>query len=86
MPDRNVAGQFENIFFRKYLCDEPHFFVGVNLFAVGRGDTGRFLPAMLQGIQTKEGKARSVHAFAVNAENTTLFAEVRHCPEYTKAK
>ena len=85
MPDCDVAGQFENVFFREYLRDKTHLLMGVNLGAVGGGDAGGFLTAMLECVKAEEGQARRIQAFAVNAENAALFAEVSHYSEYSKS-
>ena len=62
------AGNLENV------GDVPHGLVAVDVFAVACSDPGRFLPAMLQRIETQ---IRHIGRFgvAVNSYNATLFME-----------
>jgi hypothetical protein len=53
------------------LPDEAHALVRAQVHAIGRGDTGTFLAAMLQRVQTVVGQFRRIR-MAVNAEQTTV--------------
>ena len=44
--------------------------------AVGHGDTGGFLPAVLEGEQSEEGQAGDILAGGVDAEDAALLAGV----------
>ena len=45
------------------------------MMAIGSGDAGRFLPAMLQRVEAEIGLARGFR-MAVNGDHTAFFAEL----------
>ena len=52
MADRGVAGEaFDHLAFREGVADEAHAAFGVKPLAVIGDDAGRFLTAMLKGMQ-----------------------------------
>src|SRR5579884_2260355 len=67
MTDGDVPAKTGQNFFVEDRADEPHLFMRANGAAVARGNAGRFLSAMLQRVQRKEGEARRVMAGCKNA-------------------
>ena len=57
---------------------KAHAFVHPNSLAVGCGDAGRFLPAVLEREEPEEGEPRDVEACTIDPEHSAFFSEVLH--------
>ncbi len=69
MADRDVATQRREVGFREHLGDQAHVFVDDDLRAVTDRDAGRFLPAMLQGIDAEIGQLGDLFPRRPDAED-----------------
>ncbi len=56
----------------EHLGDEPHVLVDDEPGAVGDGDAGGLLPAMLQGEESEEGETGDIHLGSVDGEHPAL--------------
>lgn len=74
MADGDVAGQPLKVFFTERLGDQAHRSVKDHVTAVRRSDTGRFLPAMLQGEEPKISDIGDIVARRVYTDDTTGLA------------
>src|ERR1700687_4642880 len=69
VADGVVAGEGRQVLRVEHLGHQPHVFVQPGRVAVGDGDAGRLLPAVLQGIDTEIGHARHVFVGREDADN-----------------
>jgi hypothetical protein len=60
----------------KYLGDQPHIGVDLELLAIGGGNAGAFLTAVLEGKQGKKGKSSYIFARGIDPKNTTTLVQV----------
>src|SRR5690348_4314479 len=67
-PDDDVLGA-------EILADQAKATMGVKLLAVVGDDSGRFLAAMLQGMQSQRGQGRRI-GMPVNPENAAFLPEM----------
>ena len=77
VPDGGRARQSGQHLFLEDLDHEPHLRVEVQALAVAGGDPGRFLAAVLKGVQCEESEPGYVFTRRVNAEDAALLAQVR---------
>ncbi len=76
MADRDRAGQaVDDVFRAEIVADQPRSAMRVELAAVIRDDAGRFLAAMLQGMQT-ERRQRGGVRMAIDPEHAAFFVEM----------
>ena len=75
VADAQLARQLAQHVFGKDLRDQAHAFDVRKMMPIGRGNAGRFLPAMLQSIKPKIDLPRRVRV-AVNSHDAALFAEL----------
>src|SRR5215469_4823765 len=75
MADRHGAGEpVDHVAPREGVADEPEPALGMEALAVIGDDAGRFLAAVLQGVQTERGDCGGV-GVAVDAEDAALLAQ-----------
>ena len=60
MSYRGSARQVRQLLLAEYLADVTHAAISVQALSVGRHHPGRFLAAMLQGVQTEIGEPRGI--------------------------
>ena len=75
VADGHVAGQLGQHVVGKDLRDQAHALDVGQMLAVGGGDAGRLLPAMLQRVEAEIGLARGV-GMAVDGDDAALFVEL----------
>jgi hypothetical protein len=61
----------------EYLADQPEIFEDDDVFAVGDGDSGGFLPAVLKRVEPVVGELRDLLAGSPHTEDTAFFAGFR---------
>ena len=71
VADREVAAQRRERALVEHLGHQPHVLVDEQSLAVGGGDAGRLLPAVLQGVEPVVGELGDVLARGPDAEDTT---------------
>ena len=71
---RDVAGQVEEMIVFEPLPDESHRGAIVDSGAVGGGDAGALLSAVLEGVYAEERHAGDVFSAMINADDTAGFA------------
>ena len=74
VADGDVAGKVAEVVLLEDLGDEAHAAVHVDAEAVGGGDAGALLAAVLQGVDAVEGDAGYVFIGCVDAEDAALLA------------
>ena len=75
VADGHVAGELGEHFVGEDFRDQAHALDVGEMLAVGGGDAGRFLAAMLEGVEAEIGLARGV-GMAVDGDDAAFFAEL----------
>ena len=75
MTNRDVAAHPVQYIATEHLRNQAHAFVRAKLFAIADDDTGAFLPAMLQRVQTVVRQFGGVR-MPINAKNTTIMFRI----------
>ena len=75
VADGHVAGQLGEHVVGEDLRNQAHALDVGQMLAVGRGDAGRFLPAMLQRVEAEVGLARGV-GMAVDGDDAAFFVQL----------
>ena len=78
VTDAAAPGQIRELFLTKYFADIAHAAIGVQAFSVGGNHPGRFLPAMLQGIQPEISEPRGILMIEDTKYATLVFELVQH--------
>lgn len=71
MADGKMPGKSAKDVFVEDLTNKPHAFVRSQLDAIGGGDTGAFLAAMLEGVQAIVCQLSRI-GVAINPKNSTV--------------
>ena len=75
VADGDVAGEVAEVVLLEDLRDEAHAAVHVDAEAVGGGDAGALLAAVLEGVEAVEGDAGDVFVRRVDAEDAALLSQ-----------
>ena len=75
MADSHVAGELEKDIVLEDFGDKAHALNVVDVVAVGAGDSGRFLAAMLEGVKAPVGEAGGV-GMVIDGHDAALFTEL----------
>ena len=73
MPDRDMARHGGQRLFVEHLGDQAEILEHQHLGAVGHGDTGRLLTAVLESVKAVIGEFRNVLAGGPDAEDAAFF-------------
>lgn len=74
MPDRGVARQTVERFIVEYLGDQTHTGMAMERLAIGRNDSSRLLPTVLQGVEPQPGELNGI-AVAEHAEQSAMMSQ-----------
>ncbi|WP_339937633.1 hypothetical protein [Undibacterium luofuense] len=78
VADRRQPLEILEVILGEDLRDEAHPAAHRDVAPVGRGDAGRLLSAVLERMDTEEGKPSDVLARSEDAKDSALLAQIRH--------
>ena len=76
MADGQLAGKGVEVGFAKDLSDQAHLGVDTYLLTVGGGNSGAFLPPVLEGEEAEENQTAGLSPRHIHPNHTTLFIGV----------
>ena len=76
MADGQLAGKGVEVWFPKDLSDQAHLGVYTYLLTVGGGNSGAFLPPVLEGKEAEENQTAGLSPRHIHPNHATLFIGV----------
>ncbi len=78
MADGYIALEPHQFIFGKYVRDQAHIGMYIDLPALGGSDAGTFLPAVLKGVKGKESYTGYIYSGGIDTENAAAFVQIMH--------
>jgi hypothetical protein len=75
MPDGDMPGERPESILSEDVRNTPHARIDSDLFPIGRGDTGAFLAAVLEGKECEKGKTGYILVGCIDTKNAARFVQ-----------